>query len=222
MVGLAFGRTGCLLNGCCFGGRCSPNWALAARFPMYSKPLVKCDGRANPFSLSTDAPSPPWVHQWAKGQVAPDPKLLDAAGRLMPPRDFNDEQAAIAEASWSLPVKPAQAIGAASALVIAGLLGAFYRLRKAEGQVFALMLMMYPVTRFVLESIRDDNLHNLSAGVLTHNQYSSIAIFLIGAAMMLAIRRLPPSAGPAARQRAAAPSQPGARPADKPRWNKRS
>ncbi|MCK4601658.1 MAG: prolipoprotein diacylglyceryl transferase, partial [Phycisphaerae bacterium] len=56
MIGLAFGRAGCTLNGCCFGARCSDHWALGMRFPMYSKPLVKFDGRENPYSAGTRDP----------------------------------------------------------------------------------------------------------------------------------------------------------------------
>jgi len=38
MWGLAFGRMGCFLNGCCFGGTCPANtpWPLAVRFPYAS------------------------------------------------------------------------------------------------------------------------------------------------------------------------------------------
>jgi phosphatidylglycerol---prolipoprotein diacylglyceryl transferase len=33
MLGLAIGRVGCLLNGCCWGGVCDESYALAVRFP---------------------------------------------------------------------------------------------------------------------------------------------------------------------------------------------
>ncbi|HEX3869545.1 MAG TPA: prolipoprotein diacylglyceryl transferase family protein, partial [Pirellulales bacterium] len=36
MIGLAFGRIGCFLNGCCFGGVCELPWAV--RFPAGSPP----------------------------------------------------------------------------------------------------------------------------------------------------------------------------------------
>lgn len=39
MVGLALGRIGCFLNGCCFGGTCDAPWALT--FPWQSPPFVQ-------------------------------------------------------------------------------------------------------------------------------------------------------------------------------------
>ncbi|MFN5322719.1 MAG: prolipoprotein diacylglyceryl transferase [Planctomycetota bacterium] len=34
LLGLAIGRIGCLLNGCCYGGECRPEYPLAIRFPV--------------------------------------------------------------------------------------------------------------------------------------------------------------------------------------------
>jgi phosphatidylglycerol:prolipoprotein diacylglycerol transferase len=42
-VGLAFGRVGCFLNGCCYGDRCSLPWGV--RFPMGSVPDMSLVGR---------------------------------------------------------------------------------------------------------------------------------------------------------------------------------
>ncbi len=207
MVGLAFGRGGCLLNGCCFGGKSGADWPLGMRFPMYSAPLIKFDGLENPFSVGTDAPSPAYAHQLDLGEIQPDRRLLDEAGFLIPPRDFTAEQVAVARASWSHPLQPAQVLGIVNALLIGAILAGFHRLRTREGQVFALMLVLYPVTRFVLETIRDSNPHDMSAGVLTHNQYTSMIMFLAGAAMLLLLRKLPASAGPTWPQRLALQSQ---------------
>jgi phosphatidylglycerol:prolipoprotein diacylglycerol transferase len=203
MVGLAFGRVGCLLNGCCFGGLCSDGWPLGMRFPMYSKPLVRLSGGNGPYSPTEDT-TPAYAHQMHQGLVHPDAALLDAAGELIPPGEFDDHQVQVAEASYSLPVQPAQALGIANALIIAGVLWGFYRLRRREGQVFAAMLILYPITRFVLEDIRADNLHDLTAGLLTHNQYTSILTILIGVALLAVLHKLPASAGPAAAAREAA------------------
>jgi phosphatidylglycerol:prolipoprotein diacylglycerol transferase len=53
LLGLAIGRVGCFLNGCCYGGPCDLPWAV--RFPP---------------------DSPPWIDQAARGLLPPP----DAAG----------------------------------------------------------------------------------------------------------------------------------------------
>jgi len=213
MIGLAFGRAGCTLNGCCFGELCRPDWPLAMRFPMFSKPLVKLNDRDNPFASSVDTPSPVYAHQMRTGRVQPPPSLLRAGstqpagpGELLPPHAYDPEQIALAEAQWSDPVKPAELLALFNALVLAGLLAAFHRLRRREGQTFALLLILYPITRFVLESLRGDNVHDLAGGVLTHNQYTSLVILLAGVIMMIVLQRCRPSAGPTWTDRLAAES----------------
>ena len=59
MIGLGFGRIGCFLNGCCFGGVCTVPWAVT--FPYASLPY------------ETD---------YANGLVHPPEGLLDRAHRL--------------------------------------------------------------------------------------------------------------------------------------------
>jgi len=201
MVGLAFGRGGCFLHGCCYGAPARPDWPLSITFPMYSKPLIKVDGRVNPYSQSTGGPTPPYSHQLGEGQIRAHPALVAPEGGLIPPQEFTPEQIAIAASTRTLPVYPAQLLGIANASVLAILLSFFYRLRRREGQVFALMLMAYSVSRFVLELIRDDNQHDLSGGILTHNQYTSIAVFAAGAIMLLVIQKLSPWVDRAKRQK---------------------
>jgi prolipoprotein diacylglyceryltransferase len=306
MLGLAFGRAGCLLNGCCFGATCGDGCSLGMRFPMYSKPLLKLTDRGMPFSSGVQEPSPVYFQQFHAGLVQPNERLFDANGfrRLWPPRylhrrlerdqltilldehrwreaftvtsrgdgeiseadwlagagkegsllagsenwaeavshfDFNgdgqlnwtetrtylearrdwvmekfdadrdgqlsqverqkanaylqEDLIALAEASWSLPVKPAQALSILGALLLTLLLMGFHRLRTREGQVFALMAVLYPIVRFVEEGIRDQNAHDLARGVLTHNQYEAAGIAAAGMALFLLLRRCSPSAG---------------------------
>jgi phosphatidylglycerol:prolipoprotein diacylglycerol transferase len=58
MIGLAFGRVGCFLNGCCFGGQCDAAWAV--RFPPASPPhLAQAkEGRIPLFGLVLDPDTP--------------------------------------------------------------------------------------------------------------------------------------------------------------------
>ncbi|MGC9455483.1 MAG: prolipoprotein diacylglyceryl transferase family protein [Phycisphaerae bacterium] len=310
MVGLAFGRAGCTLNGCCYGGVARQDWALAVRFPMYTPPLVKLGGDDNPFWEGGGA-TPIYSDQFKKGQVRPDPRLLNSfSSSLLPPVDLHGklqrdqlevmqadidevrelfirtagEDLLLGRADWyagrregdgllrgsepwseavlfdtsgdgrltfaeawrylqarraelaerfdsdddsrlggaerseanrwlqqdlyalamaerSAPVKPAQPLALVNALLIAVLLTVFFRLRRWEGQVFALLVIAYPITRFVLESVRADNPHNLLRGVLTHNQYTSLAMLGGGVLLYLLWRRLPASAGPVLAER---------------------
>ena len=199
MVGLAFGRAGCLLNGCCWGARCRDDWSLSARFPMYSHPLLKLGGdRDNVFSEGTVGPSPVYSHQLAADgdALSVNPLLTGPDGRLILPSEFSPEQIDAALASKSLAVKPAQILGFFNALILASVLSLFYRMRRREGQVFALMLALYPITRFLLEMIRADNEHDIRRLVLTHNQITSLVMFLGGIGLFILLKRLPPSAGP--------------------------
>ncbi|MCK5114029.1 MAG: prolipoprotein diacylglyceryl transferase [Phycisphaerae bacterium] len=327
MIGLAFGRMGCTLNGCCWGGPCSENWALGMKFPMISKPLLKFDGNPDSPYSSGQTMSPTYSHQYQQNEVHPDKRLLsryvnpnydlenghgsqrlgilpvtqlhgkltndqltitqmptaeakklfdhisdydgkiskqqwetarrDGTGFLRGSEVWNEaiqfaiatdprietrlsfeeamayltarEKALSRQASlqtpdkqldydkasaylqadlyevlgnqWSNPRKPAQVLGIANALILAGLLGLFYRHRWREGQVFALMLMLYPPTRFMLESIRDDDPLNVIHGNWTHNQISAIFMVAAGILMWLWFDRRPASAGPAAAER---------------------
>ncbi len=322
MIGLAFGRAGCLLNGCCFGGPAESSWALSTQFPMYSQPLVKTDGSPGPFSSGTEATSPVFAHQLKNHLFPPgyvddrlmcigvqgahphSPRFLhgplsgdqlavmfggtEDARRLFEQMadddgmvnydrwnralaagggflrgsemwddamrfrcaecsasggqiDFDDAWAylqarkhmllqkfgtspdgaltaeqyqkanaylqedlySLAAKTKSLPVKPSQAIAIVNALLLAGLLMMYYRLRRRDGKVFALLLVLYPITRFILEAIRDDNKHNLANLVLTHNQVTSAVVVVVGIVMWLGLRRLPASAGPIWSQRQA-------------------
>ena len=50
MLGLAIGRLGCFLNGCCFGGACDLPWAVT--FPALSPPHVHQVERGRPLSTA--------------------------------------------------------------------------------------------------------------------------------------------------------------------------
>lgn len=139
MVGLAFGRIGCFLNGCCFGavydGPCS------VRFPYYS----------DAYRLQVDS-----------HQLVPPPALVgeDALGnkRLLPPEIAKQDPQLVplVREARSLPVHPTQLYSTFTALLIALLLLAAMPVIAVPGRVFALMLMIEPITRFLLEMLRTE------------------------------------------------------------------
>jgi phosphatidylglycerol:prolipoprotein diacylglycerol transferase len=137
-LGVAFGRIGCFLNGCCYGDRCDLPWAL--RFPKGSIPW--------------------WdhVHQhWITK-----------------------------DAAQSLAVHPTQLYSAFDGFLLVALLSAYYPLRKRDGEVLALLMVTYPITRFLIEMLRDDDGVFLMG--MTVSQLISVAIFLGGVGLWVWIR----------------------------------
>src|SRR5262249_1272709 len=140
-IGVAFGRFGCFLNGCCFGDPCALPWAV--QFPFESSP---------------------WLHHVETGLIAPD-------------------------APYSLPLHPTQIYSVVDGLILLVLLSAYYPLRRRDGEVMALLMLTYPVTRFLIERLRDDE-GALFLG-FTISQNISILIFLGGLVFWYYLLRMP-------------------------------
>jgi phosphatidylglycerol:prolipoprotein diacylglycerol transferase len=130
-VGLAFGRIGCLLNGCCYGDRCELPWRI--QFPLGS---------------------------------VPDMALVE--------RGFVG-----AAENVSLYLHPSQIYSSFNALLLAFLTHSYFRYRHKDGAVLALTLLTYPVTRFVIEFLRGDELGKFNTS-LTISQWVSIGLFSFG------------------------------------------
>ena len=154
MIGLAFGRIGCFLNGCCYGKECELPWAV--RFPYQSLP---------------------YQDEFAHGEVAPPPELLvplDNGRTRLITRDELKQGAivvdratgttaplppgarSLASSQRSQALHPAQLYSALTAFLIAGITLSYYTFPHAAGRPFALMMMLEGVTRFVLEMLRTE------------------------------------------------------------------
>ncbi len=233
LVGLAFGRVGCLLNGCCFGGPCEiPE--IAVRFPPGSAPYMRqlsdggllgirtvsgdsdgtSEGGASEVGASKPKPSDDWrrVIEVPTGSLGgelgltvderilivtarhpkypqiSDDKVLRSAksGVDMPPyvvvlRDGRD-RVYIPWASLPAaanPIHPTQVYSSVNALLLAGLILLSYRFRRFDGQSFALMLILYGITRFVIESIRQDEPGQFGTD-LTISQWGCLGLLVVG------------------------------------------
>jgi phosphatidylglycerol:prolipoprotein diacylglycerol transferase len=130
-VALAFGRLGCLMNGCCYGDRCELPWAL--EFPLGSVPDMALVIR---------------------GFIAP-------------------------ESLASLPLHPTQIYSSLDALILAFLTIAYFQFRSRDGEVLALGMLTYPITRFSIEFLRGDEMGKFGTG-LTISQLVSLGIFFAG------------------------------------------
>jgi phosphatidylglycerol:prolipoprotein diacylglycerol transferase len=129
-LGIALGRMGCFLNGCCYGKLCE-----------------------GPLGVSFPPESPPWKAQVVLGLI--DPK-----------------------AAHSLPVHPTQLYSVIDGLVLLMLLSAYFPLRRRDGEVMALLMVTYPITRFLIEALRNDE--GVFFAGMTISQNISIALFWCG------------------------------------------
>jgi len=139
MVGLAFGRIGCFLNGCCYGAECNLPWAVS--FPYYSNAYLD---EFHERRLQT--PVPPML-------MVP---TRDGGEKLLEPQYLKDDAVLKSEANkvGSNYLHPTQLYSSITAFMLAALLVAYYSMPHAPGRVFALMLMLEGATRFLLEMIR--------------------------------------------------------------------
>ncbi len=139
-IGVAFGRVGCFLNGCCWGRRAELPWSV--RFPLFS---------------------PSWI-QHAKATLGAEWDPIVAIRQVPPPASVPPEVAqalhgagadALCQASW--PLHPVQVY---AILLDVGMFLVIYpfvmRRVTREWQTFALWFVLYAVVRFVIEHFRGD------------------------------------------------------------------
>jgi phosphatidylglycerol:prolipoprotein diacylglycerol transferase len=228
VVGLALGRIGCFLNGCCFGGEClPPNWK-AMTFPAASPPfkqqvssgwlsgvwLTEQEGK---IVVSYVAPGGPAAE--AGVQVGDEitsvngaavTSLDEARDRLAPPADAPpDRPLPLPRAyelktktgetyQWtmrelpprSVPIHPTQLYAAIDAALLALVLWFYYPFRRHDGEVFALLITVHPLSRFLLEMIRSDEPGRFGTD-LTIAQWMSVAILAGGVALWIYLERRP-------------------------------
>ncbi len=118
----------------------------------------------------------------ANGNLRFDPDEIAAANAWLQESLYD-----VLAAQRTNALRPAQPLGIVNGLLLCLLLCWFFRHRRAEGHVFALMLMLYPMTRFMLESIRHEVHDNLLQDKWTHNQVSSVIMSATAVAIWFAL-----------------------------------
>jgi phosphatidylglycerol:prolipoprotein diacylglycerol transferase len=221
-LGVAIGRLGCFLNGCCFGGVCDLPWAV--RFPQGSPPHVRQvqedmiylhglklmpGARGEPLVAGVEPKSPAATAGMRAGmrivEIDGQPVMVVDEARYMLERDVgpdgsvsiitNDSAAPktwrLTVAERSLPVHPAQLYSALDGLLICLFLLAYDPFERRDGELLALLAMIYAVTRFLIEIIRTDEGPVFGTG-LSISQNVSLLVFVGGAAFMIWLARKPP------------------------------
>ncbi len=211
VLGLALGRIGCLLNGCCYGGLCDLPWAVT--FPAGSPPYESQVDRGYfyGFQLNGNPESEPVVLAVLHGSAAHEAGLrqgdrieeingfeVDSSGdaQAVVAASFENEAPLLVEVAdrglveiaaveippRSLRVHPAQLYSAIHALLLCLFLLAYDPYCRRDGQLFATLLTIYPISRFLLEIIRTDEAAMWSTG-LSISQNVSI-LLLAGIAIL--------------------------------------
>jgi len=201
MIGLGFGRIGCYLNGCCYGADCNAAVATAlGEFPYHSDAYVKevQENRLRePVPRALLRPNTPLVryldqtHQEDLREPLPlsadqaKALLVDAGPVLKTPEDVRREVLTwMAASQHSNPVHPAQLYSTVTAWLIAAFLVCYFTMPHAPGRVFALMLILEGITRFLLEMLRAEPPATLFGhrifGPLTYSMGLSIPLVLLG------------------------------------------
>lgn len=259
VLGLAIGRIGCLMNGCCFGGVCelplpavtfpagsppymqqlytgeligvkSADWVAAnstSELQLGNRPVNTQSDAADdqPADLPTLQPRTGFsilVGLVERGSIAddlgirvgdsisidtPDDQRIRFVKSQSPAARGNLEQAgqlfvfvySDRQDKLQFPVErltarsalthPTQVYSAINAALLALVLWYFWTVREFEGQVFGLMLILYPIGRFVMELIRQDEAGQFGTE-LTISQWVSIGMLILGVAIFMGARML--------------------------------
>jgi phosphatidylglycerol:prolipoprotein diacylglycerol transferase len=116
-----------------------------------------------PWAVRFPANSLPWAHQVERGSIATG-------------------------AAWSLPVHPTQLYAFVDGIIICMLILSFIPLRKRDGEAFALLLIAYAITRFLIEQLRADEAIFLAG--MTISQSISAVLLAVGCVLWFALKRL--------------------------------
>jgi phosphatidylglycerol:prolipoprotein diacylglycerol transferase len=202
MLVLVFGRIGCLLNGCCFGKPTDLPWGV--RFPY------------NSFAHFSQVNPDPDRNRAEPHLQLPDEYFSsfddNGIGYLKPKDDLTDDQRfEVTQGKYRcLPVHPTQLYASALAALWGVALYLFrrralraelfrdsHKLFAKPGCTFALMFILYGLTRFLIELLRDDNPFEYAWWAVykggTVSQNLGLYMIALGVILMIMFQKMKPS-----------------------------
>ena len=196
MLALVFGRIGCFLNGCCFGKPTNLLWGVRFPYGSYAYCSQACpDMERNRPEPQLKLPDDFYDYYYEDGK---------SHCFLKPYKDLTSEQRKYLvdkDLYRCLPVHPTQLYSSINGGILALILYLFWRRgQKAEisqnykklfikpGCTFGLMFIVYGISRFFIEFLRDDNPFGFDG--LTISQNIGIAMVIFGVFLMVIFDRM--------------------------------
>jgi len=200
-VALIFGRIGCFLNGCCYGKPSSLPWAVEFPYGSFAyNSQIEADLARDRAEPRLSLPQEYFGYNNERGEYIPS---LRPYKYLTPA-----QQEQVTRGPYRcLAIHPTQLYESLGAILLSAVLyGIWRRSQQAEktgqrrfltepGITFSLMFVLYGILRFCMEMIRDDN--PFEAAGLTISQILSIALGILGLALLIVFSRIEPEKLPA-------------------------
>jgi phosphatidylglycerol:prolipoprotein diacylglycerol transferase len=241
VLGMALGRIGCFLNGCCFGDVCDLPWAVT--FPKQNPPHEISPaheqqillGQIYGLTIGADSHGAPIIVDIRRDipAAATGLKVTERIDQIggQDVATLDDAQRALMKAylaggplqlgihgsiyrlmmlpgalEHSLPVHPTQIYSTIDALLLCLFLIAYYPYRRRDGELAAITMIFHPISRYLIEIIRNDESPIFGTG-LTISQNISLGILFIGVGLWIYISRKPEgTAWPTAESKRASPA----------------
>jgi phosphatidylglycerol:prolipoprotein diacylglycerol transferase len=200
MLALVFGRIGCFMRGCCFGKPSNLPWAV--RFPYGSDAYysqIYPDLKRGRNEAYLELPE-----EFFGSYTAKDGTPVYG---LKPYEELTEQQKdSVKNGKYRcMTVHPTQLYSSANAAVLCLILYLFWqrsqkagktanmnRLFTKSGSTFALMFIIYGISRFLIEFVRDDNPFELDG--LTVSQIISVVMIVFGGILMTVFHKMKPEA----------------------------
>lgn len=201
MLALTFGRIGCFLSGCCFGKPADVPWAVT--FPYGSDAYlsqIEPDPKRNRPEPYINLPPDFFGYTGENG--------LYHSG-LKPYQKLTPHQKALVDNGTlqCIPVHPTQLYSSANAALLALILYLFWKRTQKNlksqnhkkflakpGCTFALLFILYGISRFTIEFLRDDNPFEFRWWAIykggTISQNLCIYLLLLGIALMIFFQKI--------------------------------